>query len=72
MVADHVLCIDEFKMGMMSQNCLSPGFSTMLYLLTNSISDKAIGDLRKYGDRLWIKVFIIDLGIFTRCFDGTL
>ncbi|KAJ3190217.1 hypothetical protein HDU85_000508 [Gaertneriomyces sp. JEL0708] len=36
-LSDHLLCIDEFKLGMLAQNCLAPGFSTMLYLLTTSI-----------------------------------
>jgi hypothetical protein len=45
-------------MGMVAQNCLSPGFSTMLYLLTNSMSKKTIGDLRRYGDRVWIKEYL--------------
>lgn len=39
LIADHILCIDEFKLGMLAQNCLAPGFSTMLYLLTTSIPD---------------------------------
>ncbi|KAI9090823.1 calcium-activated BK potassium channel alpha subunit-domain-containing protein, partial [Phlyctochytrium arcticum] len=36
-LADHILCIDEFKHGMLAQNCLAPGFSTLMYLLTTSI-----------------------------------
>lgn len=44
-LVDHTLCIDEFKMGMMAQNCLFPGYSTLLYLLTTSISASVFDNL---------------------------
>ncbi|KAI8901501.1 calcium-activated BK potassium channel alpha subunit-domain-containing protein [Globomyces pollinis-pini] len=55
---DHILCIDEFKLGMAAQSCLAPGFSTLLYLLTNSISEKTGGDLQSYGDKEWIREYL--------------
>ncbi|KAJ3000871.1 hypothetical protein HDV02_002334 [Globomyces sp. JEL0801] len=57
-LADHILCIDEFKLGMAAQSCLAPGFSTLLYLLTNSISEKTGGDLQSYGDKEWIREYL--------------
>lgn len=34
-LADQVMCIDEFRLGMIAQNCIAPGFTTILYILTN-------------------------------------
>ncbi|KAI8908406.1 calcium-activated BK potassium channel alpha subunit-domain-containing protein [Gorgonomyces haynaldii] len=36
-IADVVLCLDELKMAMLAQDCIAPGFSTLVYLLTTSI-----------------------------------
>ena len=48
-LADNILCIDEFKLGMAAQSCLSPGFTTIMYILTNSISERAVNHLSGYG-----------------------
>jgi Calcium-activated BK potassium channel alpha subunit len=48
-LADHILCIDEFRLGMAAQSCLAPGFPTLLYILTNSISERAVDHLSGYG-----------------------
>ncbi|KND03740.1 uncharacterized protein SPPG_01198 [Spizellomyces punctatus DAOM BR117] len=57
-LADHILCIDEFKLGMLAQSCLAPGFSTLLYLLTTSIPD-AVKKALKSKKRLaaWVDEF---------------
>lgn len=34
-LADQVMCIDEFRLGMIAQNAIAPGFTTILYILTN-------------------------------------
>ncbi|KAJ3310632.1 hypothetical protein HDV04_004875 [Boothiomyces sp. JEL0838] len=57
-IADQVLCIDEFKLGMAAQNCLSPGFSTILYLLTNSISDHAVKVLAEQVKAQWADEYL--------------
>ncbi|KAJ3282391.1 hypothetical protein HK104_010910 [Borealophlyctis nickersoniae] len=57
-LADHVLCIDEFKLGMLAQNCLAPGFSTMLYLLTTSIPDSATRALKQKNLGAWVDEYI--------------
>ncbi|KAJ3313026.1 erg10, acetyl-CoA C-acetyltransferase [Boothiomyces sp. JEL0838] len=57
-VADHVLCIDEFKLGMAAQSCLAPGFCNLMYLLTNSICTDTIGGLEDFQDGLWIKEYL--------------
>ncbi|KAI8926389.1 hypothetical protein BC831DRAFT_504492 [Entophlyctis helioformis] len=56
-LADHTLCIDEFVMGMLAQNCLAPGFSTLMYLLTTSIPDRAIASLRLKDPPQWIREY---------------
>ncbi|KAJ3318321.1 hypothetical protein HDV06_000554 [Boothiomyces sp. JEL0866] len=64
-IADQVLCIDEFKLGtfffitgMAAQNCLSPGFSTILYLLTNSISDHSVKILAEHVKAQWADEYL--------------
>ncbi|KAJ3270796.1 hypothetical protein HDV01_007418 [Terramyces sp. JEL0728] len=57
-IADQVLCIDEFKLGMAAQNCLSPGFSTILYLLTNSISDHSVKLLAGQVKAQWANEYL--------------
>ncbi|KAJ3258433.1 hypothetical protein HK103_003555 [Boothiomyces macroporosus] len=57
-LADHVLCIDEFKLGMAAQSCLAPGFCNLMYLLTNSICTDTIGGLQDFQDGLWIKEYL--------------
>ncbi|KAJ3345547.1 hypothetical protein HDU91_007319, partial [Kappamyces sp. JEL0680] len=58
-LADHILCIDEFRLGMAAQNCLAPGFATILYALTNSISEEAVGNLNRHGRQAWIKEYLV-------------
>jgi len=38
-LADHVLCLDSFKLGILAQNSQCPGFATLIHLLTTSIPD---------------------------------
>lgn len=42
---------------MIAQNCIAPGFTTILYSLTNSISKKTIGDLESSDDGIWMKEY---------------
>lgn len=57
-LADQVLCIDEFRLGMAAQSCIAPGFTTILYIFTNSISEKVVGGLAKLGSSSWIKEYL--------------
>jgi hypothetical protein len=57
-IVTQVLCIDEFKLGMLSQNCLSPGFANMLYSLTNSVTERTLGDLPSFAGRIWKKEYL--------------
>lgn len=45
-IAKEVLCISEFKMSMLAQSAVCPGFSTLIFLLTTSVSDSKDGKLR--------------------------
>ncbi|KAJ3218295.1 hypothetical protein HK099_005112 [Clydaea vesicula] len=38
-LAEHVLCIDSYKLGILSQNALAPGFINLITMLTTSFSD---------------------------------
>ncbi|KAJ1989358.1 hypothetical protein H4R33_002082 [Dimargaris cristalligena] len=33
-----VQCVDEFRMGLMAQSCTTPGFSTLMHLLSSSVT----------------------------------
>ena len=44
--------------GMLAQNCLAPGFSTMFYLLTTSIPDSATKWLKKKNMGSWVSEYI--------------
>eukprot|EP00835_Amoeboradix_gromovi_P002304 NODE_128_length_18581_cov_0.247538.p2 type:complete len:910 gc:universal NODE_128_length_18581_cov_0.247538:16404-13675(-) len=39
-VCNKILCIDEMKLGFLAQNCKTPGFTTLIHILTSSISHK--------------------------------
>jgi hypothetical protein len=41
-LADHVLCLEELKLGMLAQNCGAPGFSTIIIHLTISVTEETI------------------------------
>ena len=41
-LADHVMCVDALKLGILSQNILSPGFLNFFNLLTTSIPETSI------------------------------
>ena len=48
-VCNKILCIDESKMGFLSQNCKTPGFVTLMHLLTSSIDEVVVDDLVAYA-----------------------
>ena len=45
-IATEVICVEEIKNAVIAQNLLSPGFSTLLYILTTSMPNKFIEDIR--------------------------
>ena len=49
-ICNKILCIDESKMSFLSQNCKTPGFVTLMHLLTSSIDDIVVDDLAKYAN----------------------
>lgn len=68
-LVNHVMCIDELKMGMMAQNCLSPGYSTLLYLITTTISSSIkdsithlCADTQEYLNSAQQEIYEIKLG----------
>eukprot|EP00842_Homolaphlyctis_polyrhiza_P004858 jgi/Hompol1/5373/HPOL_001199-RA len=57
-LADHTLCIDEFVFGMLAQNTLAPGFATMIYLLTTSISDDSVMQIKARSSDKWMHEYL--------------
>ncbi|KAJ1946939.1 hypothetical protein GGF37_000797, partial [Kickxella alabastrina] len=41
----RVMCVDEMRMGIMAQNCATPGFAALAYMLSTSVSKHADWDL---------------------------
>ncbi|KAI8326100.1 hypothetical protein GQ54DRAFT_336931 [Martensiomyces pterosporus] len=35
----RVVCVDEMRMGIMAQNCATPGFATLAFMLSTSVAD---------------------------------
>ncbi|CAG8500150.1 13571_t:CDS:10 [Funneliformis mosseae] len=50
-LAKDVICIDEITMGLMAQSLATPGFASLIVLLTTSITDKTV----RLG---WVKEYI--------------
>ncbi|KAJ3385227.1 hypothetical protein HDU92_003159 [Lobulomyces angularis] len=40
-LAEHVLCIDSYKLGILSQNALAPGFINLITMLTTSFKEES-------------------------------
>ena len=52
------MCIEEMKYGMAAQACLSPGFASVLYLLTNSLSDREKLNLEVVDNHKWLSEYL--------------
>ncbi|KAI9137348.1 hypothetical protein BKA69DRAFT_1098463 [Paraphysoderma sedebokerense] len=50
-IAEHILCVDELKLGILSQSCRIPGFATLIALLTTSITEESRLELVQAIDR---------------------
>ncbi|CAI2178179.1 15278_t:CDS:10 [Funneliformis geosporum] len=61
-LAKDVICIDEITMGLMAQSLVTPGFASLVVLLTTSITDKVVRNLtngaRKKPNLDWVKEYI--------------
>ncbi|KAL7752186.1 hypothetical protein RI367_002231 [Sorochytrium milnesiophthora] len=60
-ISDHVLCVDELKLGILGQTCRLPGFVTLLSLLSTSITDEsceAMTQLAEQHDMAYLKPYI--------------
>jgi hypothetical protein len=38
-LTQSVVCVEEMKFGLLAQNCINPGLSTLCFLLATSIND---------------------------------
>ncbi|CAG8754913.1 17116_t:CDS:2, partial [Acaulospora morrowiae] len=44
-LAEDVICIDELSMGLMAQSLVTPGFASLVVLLTTSVTDRVANEL---------------------------
>ncbi|KAJ2886948.1 hypothetical protein H4R27_000271 [Coemansia aciculifera] len=62
----RVICVDEMRMGIMAQNCATPGFATLAFMLSTSVADHVDWDfsgvmaeaIAKSADENWVKSYI--------------
>ncbi|KAJ2490448.1 hypothetical protein IWW37_003104 [Coemansia sp. RSA 2050] len=62
----RVVCVDEMRMGIMAQNCATPGFATLAFMLSTSVADRVDWDfsgilaeaIAKSADENWVKSYI--------------
>ncbi|KAJ1724533.1 hypothetical protein LPJ61_005731, partial [Coemansia biformis] len=40
----RIVCVDEMRLGIMAQNCATPGFAALAFLLSTSVTDHADWD----------------------------
>ncbi|CEM00939.1 unnamed protein product [Vitrella brassicaformis CCMP3155] len=59
-----VVCLDEFKLQVISKGCVVPGFSALICNLVKSISDDEIG---REGDPQWLQEY--DKGITNELYE---
>ncbi|CAG8625908.1 3162_t:CDS:10 [Funneliformis caledonium] len=61
-LAKDIICIDEITMGLMAQSLATPGFASLIVLLTTSITDKTVRNLTSSASKKpslgWIKEYI--------------
>ncbi|KAJ1736111.1 hypothetical protein LPJ61_000161 [Coemansia biformis] len=50
-LADHVICIEELRLGLLAKNVLVPGFASLVAMLTSSIPDSIAGPLVRSAQR---------------------
>ena len=57
-IADEIVCIDEFLLGLLAQNALAPGTTTLIYLLSTSFSTRAIDQYKLNNQSEWIREYL--------------
>ncbi|KAJ2714400.1 hypothetical protein H4R19_001749 [Coemansia spiralis] len=50
-LADHVICIEELRLGLLAKNVLVPGFASLIAILTSSIPESITGSLVRGAQR---------------------
>ncbi|KAJ1894296.1 hypothetical protein LPJ66_005277, partial [Kickxella alabastrina] len=62
----RVMCVDEMRMGIMAQNCATPGFAALAYMLSTSVANHSDWDytgvlnetIAKSAEDSWVKSYI--------------
>ncbi|KAJ2397279.1 hypothetical protein GGI05_000721 [Coemansia sp. RSA 2603] len=68
--ASRVVCVDEMRMGVMAQNCATPGFATLAFMLSTSVAGHVDWDfsgvvteaIAKSSDDSWVKSYLHGVG----------
>ncbi|KAJ1960675.1 hypothetical protein GGI12_003673 [Dipsacomyces acuminosporus] len=68
--ATRVICVDEMRMGIMAQNCATPGFATLAFILSTSVASQFEWDfsgvlaeaIAKSAEDSWVKNYIHGIG----------
>ncbi|KAI8319977.1 hypothetical protein GQ54DRAFT_298973 [Martensiomyces pterosporus] len=50
-LTDHVICVEELRLGLLAQSVMVPGFASLLQLLTTSIPDNTTDQLVHAAER---------------------
>ena len=61
-LADTMVCVGELKLGLLAQNCRCPGFATLMYILTTSITTesckKLVEGVRDDVEYKWVHEYL--------------
>ncbi|KAJ2785808.1 hypothetical protein H4R18_000354, partial [Coemansia javaensis] len=61
-LADHVICIEELRLGLLAKNLLVPGFASLIAILTSSIPDSITSPLVRSAQRKpWLAEYVQSL-----------
>ncbi|KAJ2779859.1 hypothetical protein GGI15_003744 [Coemansia interrupta] len=68
--AARVVCVDEMRMGVMAQNCATPGFAALAFMLSTSVAGHVDWDfsgvvseeIARSADDSWVKSYLHGIG----------
>ncbi|KAJ9054985.1 hypothetical protein DSO57_1008870 [Entomophthora muscae] len=61
-LARQLVCLQELRLGMLAQNLLNPGFSTLIYLLATSMTDttydELLASIKQTPELPWLEEYV--------------
>ncbi|KAJ2383995.1 hypothetical protein GGI23_007028, partial [Coemansia sp. RSA 2559] len=61
LLAEHVICVEELRLGLLAKSVMVPGFASLVQLLTTSIPDTTTGPLMRaagYERKPWLSEYV--------------